>query len=129
MSKFQDIISNLQFAHSLWLNELSHAEVELAIMSNRLDLLETSNTIPNDQEGTKVISSEIEQLLLAAKFIKQTVLEHVGRIYNLSKLNGQLDKVSNSVHDDTKERLDQFRIHFDQVRQKFYSMIPIEDQI
>ena len=129
MSKTQEIINNLQFAHSYWLNELSHAEVELTIMANRLDLLEASSTVPKAPSTSEAIALEIEQLQLAAQFIKKTVMAHVSKIYNLAKANGQLEVISNAIHDETKERLAQFRTHFQEVRQKFYALIPIEDQI
>ena len=125
MKSPQSSIDDLQFTHSMWLNELSHAEVSLSLFAHRLNLHGANlQTVP-ESEAIAMIQVEIEQLMLAITFIKKEILNHIKRINKKTRLNGELDALLNGEHQETQERVFQLRGQVDKLKAKFYNIIPV----
>jgi len=122
----QERLDDLQFIHSMWINEVSHAEVELSLFAHRLNLHGANlQTVP-ESEAIAEIQIEIEQLMMAIAFIKREVLTHVKRLGKKARLNGELKAILNGPHKETQERINQLREQVERVKSKFYSIIPVE---
>ena len=122
----QELLDDLQFTHSMWLNELSHAEVELDIFSHRLNIYGANLQSVSEPESIGLIMVDIEQLRLAITFIKKDILNHVKRLNKKTKLNGELHAILDGEHEENQERIAQVRKHLYVVRSKFFNIIPVE---
>lgn len=121
----QTLLDDLQFTHSMWLNELSHLEVTLSLFAQRLNLHGANLHAVPEPEAVALIQIEIEQLMLAITFIKKEIIIHVKRINKRSKLNGELDAILNGEHQENQERILQLRDQVDRVKAKFYNIVPV----
>ena len=126
MKSPQTLLDDLQFTHSMWLNELSHAEVTLSLFAYRLNLHGANLQSVLEPETIGLIQVEIEQILLAITFIKKEILNHVKRLNKKTSLNGELHAILNGGHQENHERIHQVRMQVDQVKAKFYNIVPVE---
>ena len=125
MKSPQTLLDDLQFTHSMWLNELSHAEVTLSLFAYRLNLHGDNQITMPEQEAIALIQVEIEQLMLAITFIKKDILSHVKHLNKKTKLNGEIKAILNGPHKETQDRISQLRQQAEKVKAKFYDVVPL----
>ncbi|MBT8218411.1 MAG: hypothetical protein KJP00_01210 [Bacteroidia bacterium] len=123
MDPIQYQLDNLQFEHSLWLNELAHAFAEISIYQKRIKIMIEPSFSTDDQEELEMLLKGFTEQKSAITYIKNQILENLVDIRKKAKLNGALKAVLQKDHSEIKERLIQFRNELNELRNRFHKII------
>ena len=117
-------LSNIHFEHLIWSNELQGIRAEIGIYRKRLDVLlaqYTSTTLRDDllefKRGFDRVRKDIDEWQV-------TIGAHEFHINELASLNGALTQMSNSEHEDIRNKMHSVRRSMLELKEAFqYFMI------
>ncbi|NND31172.1 MAG: hypothetical protein HKN76_01185 [Saprospiraceae bacterium] len=102
-------LSNIHFEHLIWINELQHIREEVKIYLARIELLASQFADLKLNGELKDFKDEFNRILEQITEWQVTIGTHVFHIQELASLDGALTHMSNSQHEDIRDKMNFLR--------------------
>lgn len=119
MGKVDEMLSNVHFEHLIWHNELQNFLEEIVIYDQRIQILLQQYTADNMQSELREFRNEFHQILQDIRQWKVTIGQHEMHIFELAKLNGAIKQLTNSQHEEMRDKMQQLRKIMLTLKEKF----------
>jgi hypothetical protein len=120
-------LTNIEFDHRLWLNELAFYFKEMAIYEDRiLELLEIYKDETTEKELEKILLG-IAQQKEKVEQIQEQIRDHIIHINEKVQGNGELKAIVDTVHHKTREDMEMLRKTFDQLKDTIHRLPVFRD--
>ena len=112
MTKAIEKVAFIQFEHQLWLNELQYYFNEIIIITKKLEgFLEEQHK----QQNNSILEELMANFMVHKtdlKTLMSDIVEHERNMIRLASLNGSVDAIVNSTHDDKRKAIDDFKAEY-----------------
>jgi hypothetical protein len=119
MGKVDEMLSNVHFEHLIWHNELQNFLEEIVIYDQRIQMLLQQYTADDMQSELREFRNEFHQILQDIREWKVTIGQHEMHILEVAKLNGAIKQLTNSQHEDMRDKMQQLRKTMLTLKEKF----------
>jgi hypothetical protein len=119
MGKVDEMLSNIHFEHLIWHNELQNFLEEIVIYDQRIQMLLQQYTADDMQSELREFRNEFHQILQDIREWKVTIGQHEMHILEVAKLNGAIKQLTNSQHEDMRDKMQQLRKTMLTLKEKF----------
>ncbi|MFT5167062.1 MAG: hypothetical protein ACI8P3_002299 [Saprospiraceae bacterium] len=127
MKAILEKLENIQFDHSIWMNELLFAYNEIPHYEKRIvQLVNTSSNEEEKEQFNNLLNGFIVQKE-AVHQLNEQIKNHVISMSHKAHANGELKSMIDSVHRETREKMETFRTVYAELKEKFHRLASLQD--
>ena len=119
MKETLESLEKIHFDHTLWLNQLTFALMEIELHEDRLISFIKESSEPEIEDELQTLYKKFEEKKEEVNELKLKIRMHVINNNRLKKSNGALSMMTNSDHQQTKDSIDFFRQDFEKLKKDF----------
>jgi hypothetical protein len=127
MKAIQEKLENIQFDHSIWMNELNFAYNEIPHYEKRLIQLADSSTLTEEKDQLNNLLNGFIVQKEAALQLQVQIKNHIVEMSHKAHGNGELKAMINSVHHEAREKIEIFRTVYSELKEKFHRLASLQD--
>ncbi len=120
MRFIQQKLENVQFDHSLWMNELNFAFEEIPIYMKRIqELLK----YVSDSEDHELLANLLNGFMVQKEMVFQLqdqIRNHIIKMSSKIHSNGSLNTLINSDHSETRKKMETFRSSYSLLKETYH---------
>lgn len=127
MKNILEPLNHIQFDHSRWLNELLFSAKEIDLYLNRL--LEMADEF-DDGEKARELTALVDQFDEQRKQtidLQSKIKKHVIKMSHLTHSNGELKAMIDSIHNETRQEMENFRHQYTNLKETFHRFSAFQD--
>lgn len=112
-------LNNVHFEHLIWHNELQNYLEEIQIIDDRIKMLMQEDS-PEELNELREIRNQFHELRDQIRTSKVAIGEHEYRIMEVAALDGAIELITDSQHDDIRKKIKRLRKSMLRLKDRFH---------